>query len=360
MKKKLLKKSVCIIAILCLLFGTFSACTTPKKDPAPAPAPSDPSAPAESGGTDAPATEEQTYDLKIAHPHPKGSGTDVGWEKFAELLEEYSDGTIKATIYPGGSLVSSAEGVEAVRSGTVDFAQISSSDLGPLIPAINMIEVPGSYRTDTPDFIEGLAPAMRDAMSPYGIYFLYPQGTASWFFSNIGHIKTFNDMKGLRVRAAGKYGALAVERWGGTSITLSLGDLITAMERNTVDVVLGPGVGAVSLGWYELEHYITVTDIITSMAILAMNQNLYDSMSPTQQDAVNKAGLEMAMIMYELTAKEVVDGLATMKEHGNDIYTFTPEENEAFLAPMDDLRAEVIAEFGEEAQKLDDALKKFR
>jgi TRAP-type C4-dicarboxylate transport system substrate-binding protein len=167
-------------------------------------------------------------------------------------------------------------------------------------------------------------------------------------------------MKGLNVRAAGKYGGQAIQAWGGNPVTITLADLTTAMERNTVDVVLTPGLGAYSNGWYELEHYISVSDITTLMAMMTMRQDLWESLTPEQQDAVNRATIEGANLMYDETMREVEEGFTVMGEYGNEIYTLTGAENAAFKDPTQVIRDQIVQEVGEEAQKLEEVLAKFR
>lgn len=355
------KKSVSIIAVACMLVVSLTACGG-NNSPAPAAPPEDtPAASEEKPATETPASDDQEFNVKIAHPHPAGSATDKGWIKFTELLEEYSGGTIKSEIFPAGSLVSTAEAVEALRNRTVDFAQLSSGDLGTLIPAMNIIEVPGTFKQHGTEYVAGVAPAMRELMSPYGIFYIYAQpGTPSWFFSNKKQIITPEDMQGLTVRASGKYGGQAIEAWGGSPVTITLADLTTAMERNTVDVVITPGLGAYSNGWYELMHYITVTEVTTLMAMMAMSQGLYDEMSPAQQEAVDKAGYEAAIFMYEMTMADVETGNQVMAEYGNSIEVLTDEQNNAFFELAEPLRQSLIAEIGPEAEQLDQAFVDFR
>ncbi|MDR1028401.1 MAG: TRAP transporter substrate-binding protein [Clostridiales Family XIII bacterium] len=355
--KKNWKKFLCIAMALCLIFA-LAACGGGNKD-------ADTDADATDTGDTTEASSDfdgaPTFDLKIAHPQPDGSSTDLGYRKFAELMEEYTEGTVKATIYPAGSLVSSAEAVEGLRNGTIDIAQISSGDAATVIPALNLIEVPGSYSQANTDYVEGLAPAMREAMDPYGIHFLYPQpGSPSWLFSNLKQITSPDDTKGLKVRASGKYGGLAIERWGGSPVTITLADLTTAMERNTVDVILTPGLGAYSNGWYELEHFITVSDISTLMAMMTISKSLWDQMTPAQQEAVDRAALDGAMHMYEETLKEMEEGMGVMEAYGNELYTLTDAENALFIDALQPLRDEVVAEVGAEAEKLEAELAKFR
>jgi TRAP-type C4-dicarboxylate transport system substrate-binding protein len=358
------KKAISFIAVICLVLFTLAGCNWNKAADTPPPAADTGGSGAAVGDSSAGASEfdgAPTFDLKISHPHPKGSGTDLGYEKLAEMMETYSEGTIKSTVYPAGSLMSTAEAVEAIRNGTADIAQISSGDVATIIPAINLIEIPGSYSQKNTDYVEAVKPVMREIMEPYGIYFLSPQpGTPSWFFSNLKQIKTPADMKGIKVRASGQYGGKAIEAWGGSPVTITLADLTTAMERNTVDVVITPGLGAYSNGWYELEHYITVTDISTLMAMMVMNMDLYNRMTPAQQDAVNRATIDAAQFMYDETVKEVAEGFPVMEAYGNEIYTMTDAENDEFKNALQPMRDAAVAEFGDDAKKLEDVLKTVR
>ena len=358
-------KRIFSIAIALIMIFAFAACSnnTPAPAPAPAPAAPAPAAPAPAGPAASASGFEgaPTFDLKIAHPHPAGSGTDVGYTRFAELMEEYTEGTVKATVFPAGSLITTAEGVDALRNGTVEICQISSGDVATVIPALNLIEIPGSYSQRNTDYVEGIAPVMRETMAPYGIHFLYPQpGTPSWFFSNIDIVKSPADMAGKKVRASGQYGGKAIEIWGGSPVTITLADLTTAMERNTVDIIITPGLGAYSNGWYELEHYISVADISTLMAMMAMSEDTFQKMTPAQQDAVHRAALEGAMAMYEATMKDVEEGFIVMGDYGNEIYTLTDAENLVFKQALDPLRQQVLDDVGAEAENLEAVLKQFR
>ena len=349
--------SICIMVVLASCNGTTSAPT-----PEPAPDPTPVSTPAPESETSA-FEGAPTIELKIAHPHPAGSATDKGYNLIATMVAELTEGTVTAQVFPSGSLVSSAEAVEALRNGTIDIAQLTVGDVATVVPAMSLIDVPGSYaqKPGDDDYLLVLGAAIRETMAPSGISVLYPHPAApSWFFSNKLNPRSPEDLKGLTVRASGKYSGLAVETWGASPVTITLADLPTAMERNTVDVVISPGLGAFANGWYELQHYLTITDFNTAMALSAISQITLDKMTPAQQDALYKAAFDGMWLIGSETDKEMEEGMGVMLDYGNQIEELTVEENKVFKDSMKPLRDQVISEVGEAAAKLEDVLQNFR
>jgi TRAP-type C4-dicarboxylate transport system substrate-binding protein len=304
-----------------------------------------------------------TFDLKASHPQPANTYTDEGYKRFAELVDEYTEGTIKITVYPAGSLVSMAENVQAVQNGTVEIGQMTSGDLATMAPIMNICEIPNSFNGDWAE--EGV-PILNEILDPLGIHVLYRQSVGDptlkgvAFLSNSVLVKSPEDLKGLKVRAAGQYSGRAAELWGGTPVTLTFADLAPAMERNTIDVVMTPLPGAFANSWYELEHYITSTGFVSPMALMTINKGIFDSMTPAQQEAVSKAGKEACLYMDALSFEEIQKGISAMEEYGNEIHIMTAEEMAVFSEMLQPLYDEIVAQYGDLAKKLVDSYEKYR
>ncbi|GFZ84420.1 hypothetical protein GCM10010978_25930 [Compostibacillus humi] len=73
--------------------------------------------------------ESDVLELKLAHNQSLDHPVHISLAKFGELLEEKSDGTIKAKLFPNGQLGSEREVIELTQAGTVDFAKVSASAL---------------------------------------------------------------------------------------------------------------------------------------------------------------------------------------------------------------------------------------
>lgn len=63
----------------------------------------------------------QTYNFKLAHIAPPDHIWNETAQKFAEELEERSDGRMKMELYPGGQLGGEPDMVQQLESGFIGF-----------------------------------------------------------------------------------------------------------------------------------------------------------------------------------------------------------------------------------------------
>ena len=77
----------------------------------------------------------------VAENTPKGRAAD----KFAELVNEKSNGTIKIIVFPNGSLFSDIEEITALKEGEVHFIAPATSQLGRLSPEWGVLDLPYAF-----------------------------------------------------------------------------------------------------------------------------------------------------------------------------------------------------------------------
>ena len=81
--------------------------------------------------------------LKISHQFPGGQGTDTDFRdrlcrKFAEEVEKKTKGSIKASVYPGSSLMKVNAQFSALRKGALDMSLVPISYSGGEVPELNI------------------------------------------------------------------------------------------------------------------------------------------------------------------------------------------------------------------------------
>lgn len=355
-----MKKWIALAVSLCLVVATLAACggnNNAASGARTAAGSSSQSAAADSsGGGTAPAADAVT--LKLAHPQPAGSATDLTYNFFAEKVLEYTDGAVAIEIYPANSLINSNETMDALINGTVDLGHVGSGDVSTLIPAIAVWDVPGAFKAGGElDYVWDSQDIMIEMLSAKGMRYLnILPGTPNWLLSNKKLIVTPEDMAGLNIRVSGKYTGLAVQAWGGNPVTIPLNDLATAMERNTVDVVMSAGLGVAPFKWYELEHYITDSGVCNMIAFLAMNQDKFDALSAEQQEGFQKAADEMSEFSYARVMDDMEETYTLMEDFGNEFYELTEEETNALIEGAKPAMEQAIADGGDDAQRLYDIL----
>lgn len=132
-----MKKTVKLISLfLCIVLalGGLSACgktTEPVTKPAVETDPTEKAAPA-----------VETKVFRLGHVVADGSAPDIGDKKFAELLEEYSGGSMKVEIYSSGTLGQNRELMEMLQTGALDFTHPTASVISGFIDEAKILDLP--------------------------------------------------------------------------------------------------------------------------------------------------------------------------------------------------------------------------
>ena len=110
------------------------------------------STPSSSGSTSgapassAAAEEEKSYTLKFSDQNAEGTPVITWAQKFAELLNEKTDGTLTVEIYPNASLA--AYDMEPLQSGICDFTQYVPSSASDLDSRLGAFDAPYLYENE--------------------------------------------------------------------------------------------------------------------------------------------------------------------------------------------------------------------
>src|SRR5690606_25891556 len=90
----------------------------------------------------------QSMTLKAADVHPPGYPNVVAVENMGKKLEAATNGRYKIQMFPGGVLGSEKEVVEQTQVGAINIARISLGVLGPVVPDVNVFNMPFVFRDE--------------------------------------------------------------------------------------------------------------------------------------------------------------------------------------------------------------------
>ena len=114
---------------------------------------------AAAGGLPAPAIAQGRKELKLVTSYPEGMpGLDNSARRLAHSITAMSDGRLKVTVYPAGSLVRALEVFDAVSAGAADMYFTDEKYFQDKAPALNFFStVP--YGLTTESFTHGFSSA---------------------------------------------------------------------------------------------------------------------------------------------------------------------------------------------------------
>ena len=279
---------------------------------------------------------------------PNFPALGTGALEFARTVEACSGGRLSIKVYGAGELVPAFEAFDAVASGTAEMAhggayywkgKISSASFFSAVPFGLTAQEMNAWL-----YYGGGLELWREAYAPFGVI-PAPCGNSGcqmggWFRKEINSVA---DLRGLKRRIPG-IGGEVLARAGGTPVTLSGGEIFTALETGAIDATewIGPyndqafGLHKAAKyyyypGWHEPGT--TLEAIINRKAFEQLPEDL-------QQIVLTCCKATNDLLLAEFTARNSEALETLVKEHGVELRRF-PDD---VLRRLRDLSEQVIRE----------------
>jgi len=270
--------------------------------------------------------------------------------KFAELVNEKTNGRVTIEVYMGGTLA--GYDIEAARSGIADFIQMVPSAAYDMEPSIAILDCPYIY-----DDLEHML-AVNDPNSPI-IEQINSKMTDTGvrlmgsFFLGARHITSNraiyepSDMAGMQMRVVPSviYNAI-FEAFGATPTPMAFSEVATALLTNVIDGQENPYSTIYNNKFHEVQDYVVETGHLWTLASVFMNENSYNKLTAEDQVLVKEAIAEaFAYITYDM---ETVNSEAREKIVADNKATLINAENGLNVEAFEALGQEVASQFAEQ------------
>ncbi len=323
-----MKKIIAVLLAVTLCGSLITGCAKKAEDKSSDPAAESTGTDGETKKTDEPAFSGETVVLKLGHNSNGESMYNQGCEKFAGLVETYTEGTVKIEIHNSGTLGDEAELLDGVRMGTVDMALINSSQLASYCSEFSVLSLP--FLFEDYDHVEAVVSdeeicsiLTKDAQNNGNVHLMMPFWADGFrHFVNAKHeVAVPDDMNGLKLRVP-SWEALvaATEEFGAAPVTMPFGEAYSGVSSGTVDGMEGTSWSILANGIDEICGYMTLDGHVYSPSVLIMNVDKYDSvLSDAQKEAVDRAAEEAGTWETNLVRDAEQEDLAALKEAGMTI-----------------------------------------
>jgi tripartite ATP-independent transporter DctP family solute receptor len=252
------------------------------------------STPGIEGGTDD--TGEKQFELVGGINLPTTHPYYLGLVRFGELMEEYSGGSITLEVFPSAQLGNERDVVEALQLGSVDVTLISAAPLSNFTDDFQLFDFPYIFnsREHAYEVLDGeIGRTMLDNLVNYDLIGLSFMENGFYWIGSTKPINSPEDVKGLKIRSLeNEMQVHGYGQWGANGIAMAFSEVPTSLQNGTLDAVgLTTAVMGVT-GIYKNVNAIAKTWHYYAAAPLLMSKVTFDSMSPSQQEAVRKAAKE--------------------------------------------------------------------
>ena len=263
-----MKKRLVSLMLAGLLTLTLTACGGQKSD-----------SPATSGNGDA--APSGTIVLKCGHVLADGSHFDFGVDKFAELVNEKSGGTLQVEVHTDGTLGQEREMMESLQIGNLDLA---------------VLDMPYLFDSKAHAYavLDGkIGQSLFDGLESQGMVGLTYMENG---FRNVFSTKPITkpaDLKGVKIRIMENQIQTATFSALNAIVTnMASGEVYTGLQQGTIDAAENAICAYYSSAYYEVCKELSLTEHFYGATALLMSKKVFASLTEEQQTILKEAAAE--------------------------------------------------------------------
>jgi TRAP-type C4-dicarboxylate transport system substrate-binding protein len=277
--------------------------------------------------------------LKLSHqwpkPQPDENGPYAGYSgdfravlatRFANEIEEETNGNVKVNIFPNNSLVGATEQYDAMMKGSTDMSVFPLDYAGGKVPAFNVTLMPTLIRNHTQaqnwQHAE-IGPRIERLMEDNGVKVVTWLWNAGATGSKGDPIVAPSDVKGnMTMRAAGSRVEDMLKKAGAGITSMSSSEMYGAFQTGVLDAGVTSTGSWASYNLYEqVDSWVSPTKntfwIMFEPLIISMDA--WNKLSTEQQEAVNRVGDSLQEFAYQAAEEDDIRVEKLFKENGVNV-----------------------------------------
>lgn len=178
--------------------------------------------------------------FKIQSSDPSGDKNFQVQQKWAERVEEMSNGRIDIKLLPVGSVVKHTETLSAIKMGIIDGHITATGYFSGQDPAFGLIGNTVGAWSDTTQLLQymnygGGNQLMTELYAPYGVKFVGASTTGVESFVSKVPVTSVADLKGLKLRAPEGLVQQVFSAAGAAPVNLPGSEVFTGLSKGVID-----------------------------------------------------------------------------------------------------------------------------
>ncbi len=258
------------------------------------------------------------------HPHAIAS------IEMAKEIEKRTNGQVKITVFPGGTLTKPQACYDGVVDGISDMGHSVFSYTRGRFPLMEALDLPLGYPNGT--VASKVAYAYYQQMNPkelQDVKVLAIHAHGPGVLASKKDVNTLDEMKGLKIRCTGLSSKIA-EYLGAAAVAMPQNTAYEALQKGVVEATFCPI--ETLKGWKQGEviDYVIESKALgyTSTMFVVMNKQKYESLPPDVQKVFDEVGAEWVDVHGRIWDEADLAGRAFVTELGKTIHALSPEEEQ--------------------------------
>jgi len=306
------------------------------------------------GCTFGPAVAADEVVLKVHHfLPPSGTNQKHFIEPWCEKISTESAGRLKCQIYPAMQLGGTPSQLfDQAKDGVADIVWTIPSYQGGRFPVTEVFELPFMVRS-----AEHSSPVVWDILTRYATQeykpvkpLLFHLHDGAQLHATAKPLKSANDLRGLKIRAATRQSTRLLKELGATPIGMPVPQVTESLSKGVIDATMLPWEVVPTLKVHEVAQFHTEMDpsapmLSNTVFVFAMNRARYDSLPPELKRVIdtNSGAAASAWVGKVFDAARAV-GRKPAEEQGNQIHVVPPQEMASWYEAGDRVAAQWVEE----------------
>lgn len=263
----------------------------------------------------------------MPNEYPATSVQGEGDKYFGNLLKQKTNGQIEIAHHFGGALgLKSKDQLDAVGDGAVVLANTFIPPLGGVDPIFLLSSLPflSSDTEEAKALFDVAKPEYERVLAKYNQKLLYSSPWPSSGLWGKDAITSNDKVTNLKMRTYDANGTKVFRNAGSAPIQLSWADIVPQLSTGGIDGVLTSIEAGLSGSFNDYVSHFTALNYDSTINLVTMNLDTWDSLSPELQKAVAAAASETESHVWNNTNNVVQETYAVAREKGLTVVEDVP------------------------------------
>jgi TRAP-type C4-dicarboxylate transport system substrate-binding protein len=290
--------------------------------------------------------QQKVITLNYSNFFPAPHKNSVLSDQWCKEIEKRTNGRVKITYFPGGTLTPAAQTYENVIKGIADIGFSVFGYTRGRFPMISIMDNPLGYKSGVQatnlinEFYKKYKPKELDDVQ---VMYLHAHGPG--ILHSKKPVKTMEDLKGMKIRAQGTVVPI-VQALGGAPVGTTMPETYDALRTGVVDGAMSPQEALEGWKWGEIVKYTTqnFSSAYTATMFVVMNKNKWASLPPDIQKIFNEVNAEWVIKQGKLWDDLDKAGYEWSKTKGHEVIALSKEEDAKWAAAVKPIYEKYAAE----------------
>ena len=259
---------------------------------------------------------------------------------FSKDVEELTEGRVSFQMFTGGSLGGPKETLDNLTTGIMDVGRgIHGYNAGKfeVQTVMNLPFLADGTAAELSVVTQKLHDTFPEIQEEYSdVKLLWAHAADSYAIITKGkQVKSFEDVKGLKLRTPSTEGGEMIASWGATPVSLPAPEIYDALQKGVIDGGVLPIAAIKDFNLTDVIDYVTIGNFNTNLFYVSMNKDSWNRISSEDQKLIeeNFSGVSMAEKAGQAFDGQKERAEKEAKEAGVEFIILSEDEINKFKEP---------------------------